>query len=189
MRAIIYLLGILVLLSSCNRSAKNSENQLPVNSDIAPVRDVAVESKRDSSPTKLLEVNEEFYFSAIKSAKDTISDFDTYKTREFTRQKEGQTHFKYYLLKELKFGNNFRSYLIAEDYESEQACWLANFDTNGNIISVCEVYYNNAEGAWTTNSLISESEKMIQINTYDAYSDPEESSAILKINDIGKFVE
>lgn len=53
--------------------------------------------------------------------KKEIADTDLYKLEAFTRLKDGQDQFSYYILEEVNWGDSFKSFLIYEDYDSESA--------------------------------------------------------------------
>lgn len=158
----------------------------------------AVDIQSDSKEALLMlsepsdfEIDTEKYYSLIEKAKDTIptSEFDKYRLKNFSRLQEGQRQFKYYLLEDLQLNSSFSSLLIAEYYESEQACWLVNYDKSGNIISSLEIFYDNAEGAWNTTSTIRRSDGFIKIREYDAYAEPNETVRLVLIDRSGKFIE
>lgn len=119
--------------------------------------------------------------------KKEIADTDLYKLEAFTRLKDGQDQFLYYILEELNWGYSFKSFLIYEDYESESAIWLANYDEDYNLIDYLEVYYDNAEGAWTTTSKIYRKQHLIELTQYDAYGMPETSIKRFEITSNGKI--
>lgn len=133
--------------------------------------------------------NDDFYLTSMQMAKDTISDFSLYKLDEFTRRKYGQTHFKYYIMEEVDFGNSIKSYLIFEYYDSEMACWLVNYTPGYKLIDCREVYYDNAEGFHWINSVIDKSKRTIRIEEGSIYEDPEIKIIKLHIDEKGKFVE
>ena len=119
--------------------------------------------------------------------KKEIADTDLYKLEAFTRLKDGQDQFSYYILEELNWGHSFKSFLIYEDYDSEFAVWLANYDEDYNLIDYLEVYYDNAEGAWTRTSKIYRKQHLIELTQYDAYGMPETSIKRFKITPSGKI--
>ena len=92
-----------------------------------------------------------------------VADKDLYKLEAFTRLKDGQEQFSYYILEKVNWGDSFNSFLIYEDYDSESAIWLANYDEDYNLIDFMEVYYDNAEGAWTTTSKIYRKQHIIEL--------------------------
>lgn len=188
MNKITLLIVILILIVSCNNQTKND-----IQEGIVTIgKDTVTSSKTvltEISVSNFFEINSDTYYAAIDLAKDTISDFKKYKLQEFTRLKQGQTQFKYYLLDELNINNSFQSLLIAEYYESEQACWLVNYDKNYNPISAYEVFYDNAEGAWNTSTSIDLEKGILNIKQYDAYAVPEEKTRLVKINQEGQFIE
>lgn len=133
--------------------------------------------------------NDDFYLTKDQLYKDSIADFSHYKLDEFTRRKYGQTHFKYYIMQKLNFRNNLKSYLILEDYDSEMACWIANYTNDYQLIDSYEVFYDNAEGFRWTHSVIDVSKKTILIEDGSIYEDPEIKTIHLIVDDKGKFVE
>lgn len=118
-----------------------------------------------------------------------VADKDLYKLESFTRLKDGEDQFSYYILEELNWGDSFKSFLIYEDYESESAIWLANYDKDYNLIDVLEVYYDNAEGAWTTTSKIFQKQHVIELTQYDAYGTPDTTLKRVKVAPDGKIKE
>lgn len=119
--------------------------------------------------------------------KKAIVDKGLYKLNTFTRLKNGEDQFSYYVLEELNWGYPFRSFLICEDYDSESAIWLANYDKDYNLIDALEVYYDNAEGAWTTTSKIYQRQHIIELTQYDVYAIPETSVKKVRIASNGKI--
>lgn len=119
--------------------------------------------------------------------KKEIADTDLYKLEAFTRLKDGQDQFSYYILEEVNWGDSFKSFLIYEDYDSESAIWLANYDEDYNLIDYLEIYYDNAEGAWTTTSKIYRKQHLIELTQYDAYGMPETSIKRFEITSNGKI--
>lgn len=115
------------------------------------------------------------------------ADKNLYKLESFTRLKSGQDQFSYYILEELNWNNSFKSFLIYEDYESESAIWLANYDTDYNLIDTLEIFYDNAEGAWTTTSKIYRDQNLIELTQYDAYATPEISVRNARVTSNGKI--
>ncbi len=116
-----------------------------------------------------------------------IADKDLYKLEAFTRLKDGQDQFSYYILEEVNWGDSFKSFLIYEDYESESAIWLANYDKNYNLIDFLEVYYDNAEGAWTTTAKIYRKQHLIELTQYDAYGTPDTTIKKVTVSPSGKI--
>lgn len=119
--------------------------------------------------------------------KKEIADKDLYKLEAFTRLKDGQDQFSYYILEEVNWGDSFKSFLIYEDYESESAIWLANYDKNYNLIDFLEVYYDNAEGAWTTTAKIYRKQHLIELTQYDAYGTPDTTIKKVMVSPSGKI--
>jgi len=132
-------------------------------------------------------INFDYYISMIKETGDKVPDPGTYKLEKFTRLKSGEEHFTYYILQEIHFSSSFRTLLIAEDYESEQSCWIANYDTNNNLLDSYEVLYDNAEGYRSTWSIIDIPKRSITVKTHNIYENPEQSEVFLKVNNEGKF--
>lgn len=122
----------------------------------------------------------------LNKAKVT-ADKEIYKLESFTRLKDGEEQFSYYVLEELNWGYSFRSFLIYEEYDSESAIWLANYDRDYNLIDVLEVYYENAEGAWTITSKIDQKQHIIELTQYDAYGAPDTSVKRVSITSNGKI--
>lgn len=182
-----------VILFSCQSKEKQDEAVLISSTE----RSVLDSSILEVSTEDILEVqsfidfNHDYYLTAIESAKDTISvqDFPGYKLDKFTRLKEGQSQFRYYLLDELSFYPSFRTHLIAEYYESEVAAWLANYSLDGNLLDWYEVYYDNAEGFYSKISFIDVGKKMIKIEENNIYESPENKAFRLIVTEKGKFVE
>lgn len=116
-----------------------------------------------------------------------VADKDLYKLEAFTRLKDGQEQFSYYILENVNWGDSFNSFLIYEDYDSESAIWLANYDEDYNLIDFLEVYYDNAEGAWTTTSKIYRKQHIIELTQYDAYAMPETSIKRAMVSSSGKI--
>lgn len=119
--------------------------------------------------------------------KKEIADTDLYKLEAFMRLKDGRDQFSYYILEEVNWGDSFKSFLIYEDYDSESAIWLANYDEDYNLIDYLEIYYDNAEGAWTTTSKIYRKQHLIELTQYDAYGMPETSIKRFEITSNGKI--
>jgi len=111
----------------------------------------------------------------------------TYKIDSFSRLKEGQTQFAYYLLDELIVGQVYKTCLIYEYYESEMAVWLVNYSPKNEVIDYLEVFYDNAEGAWQTTAMLNKKTKIIDLKHYDAYVDPETQTEEYKILPSGKI--
>lgn len=185
---LVYIL-IVSFLISCNSEKNKSEIPAIQEKELEELdAEMDISVKNTDIPFVLL-LNDESYLASLKSVKDTISDYSFYKLDEFTRRKGGETHFKYYIIKELELGESFKSYLIAEDYESEKACWLVNYNADTSLIDFCEVYYDNAEGFLWVDSSIDISNKTIKITEGNIYNNPEIVLVQLKINKDGKFVE
>lgn len=189
MRYIFASIMIAFLFISCN--SEKDKNRVM---DLQESDSVGKESEQDgyltenSSTSYILLLNDDFYLSTIKSIKDTISDYSFYKLDEFTRRKSGNTHFQYYLIKELNFSDKFTTCLIAEDYESEMACWLVNYTSDNSLIDFCEVYYDNAEGFCWTDSSIDVSGKTVEVVDGNIYREPETEAVRFIVDDMGKFI-
>lgn len=181
---------IVVTLISCTSSEKKQVEVVP-NEQIIDTTNIDSNEKIIAKERNIAVINldTDYYLSAIRNTKDTISDYNKLKLREFTYLKTGQTQFKYYIITELKFNNGFKSYLIAADFESEQSCWIANYSDTNDLLSSYEVYYDNAEGAWLTTASIDQQNKSILVTTYDMYRDPEEKHISLRIDEKGKILE
>jgi hypothetical protein len=54
--------------------------------------------------------------------------------------------YKYHLIDKVLDTPTRTMYLIAREYENENAVWLCLFDKNQRMLSAKEVYYDNAEG-------------------------------------------
>lgn len=138
-----------------------------------------------------VEINYDNYYSFVEQSKDTISvsDYDYYKLYEFTRLKNDQTHFKYYILDVFNINSSFKTLLIAEYYLEENACWLVNYDRDNKVISAYEVFYDNSEGFFSITSSIDADKGIINIRESNIYNDPEDLSKTILIDQSGKFVE
>lgn len=182
MKRILFIaIGLSVFFSSCKESAKNdTSKQIAISSEPN-----VQEKKSDESP--LLIDDDYIQTSSISNDNKRIADKDLFKLNAFTRLKDGQDQFTYYILKELNFGDSFKSFLIYEDYESESAVWLANYDKDYNLIDAIEIYYDNAEGAWTTTSKIYQNQHLVELSQYDAYANPETSVKKIRIASDGKI--
>ena len=183
---LLYYLLITTIFLSCNSTTQSKDivEQGEIIDSLSNI-DKTIQNEKEMDT---ISVDLGYYISALKITKDTIADYNRFKLRNFTYLKSGQTQFKYYILAELRFYNTFKSYLIAADYESEQSCWIANYSSNNNLLSSFEVYYDNAEGAWGTTSIIDETQKTIKIKTYNAYRDPEEKIDSIRVDNKGRFV-
>jgi len=169
LRSLILLFAVLLagwnsnLLSSVKKISYNSDSSLTIDSD--------------------------YYYSAVKTAKDPVSDYELYKLNEFSRLKYDQDQFTYFILEKLHLSNSFNSYLIAEHYDSEMACWLVNYSMDGQLIDSYEVFYDNAEGFLTVTSNINLRNNKITVNEHNIYEDPEHSVTHLVISNNGKFLK
>lgn len=145
-------------------------------------------TKEEQDNDNQILVNDDFIQAWEQSSLDKqFADKDLYKLEAFTRLKGGEDQFSYYILKELSWGDSFKSYLIYEEYESENAIWLANYTKNHTLIDAVEVYYDNAEGAWSTTSIINLKEHSLELTKYDAYADPDQTLQRVKITSNGKI--
>lgn len=183
---------ILLVYSCANKEQVKEQEQLSIN-EAEVFNDTVLsanvinepEIRRDTENT--ITIDENYYRRALRSVKAPISDTKKYHLETFTRQKNGEDQFTYYLLREPTLNEKFKTCLIAEDYESEWACWLVNYTPDGKFIDALEVLYDNAEGAWQTNTLIDMYKPMIYITKYDAYATPETSQEQIIIAPNGKF--
>lgn len=110
-----------------------------------------------------------------------------YKIDSFSRLKEGQTQFEYYLLDEPIANEVYKTCLIYEYYESEMAVWLVNYSSQNKVIDSLEVFCNNAEGAWQTTASIDTVTKTLKLKKYDVYADPEIKTEQYKVLPSGKI--
>lgn len=182
MKRILFItIGLSVFFSSCTESAKNdTSKQIAISSEPN-----VQEKKSDESP---LFIDDDYIqASSISSDNKKLADKSLFKLNAFTRLKDGQDQFTYYILKELNFGDSFKSFLIYEDYESESAVWLANYDKDYNLIDAIEVYYDNAEGAWSTTSKIYEKQHLVEVTKNNIYETPETIKQEVKIASSGKI--
>ncbi len=62
--------------------------------------------------------------------------------------------YKYHLVEKVLDTPTHKLYLIAREYENENAVWLCLFDKNGQIKYAKEVYYDNAEGNYQVESTL-----------------------------------
>ncbi|SHF52403.1 hypothetical protein [Dysgonomonas macrotermitis] len=181
---------ILVACSCINKErAKEqeqpSEESIEIKDDTIPAVINVPEIPKETESTII--VDEDYYRRTLKSVKKPIVDPKKYHLETFTRLKDGQDQFTYYLLREVSFDSGFKTYLIAEDYDSEWACWLVNYTPDGKFIDALEVLYDNAEGAWQTSTLIDMHKPMIYVTRYDAYATPESRDEVIMITSTGKF--
>ena len=114
-------------------------------------------------------------------------DKKVYKVALFTRLKEGQTQFAYYLLGQPVINKEYKTCLIYEYYDSEMAVWLVNYSFQNKVIDYLQIFYDNAEGAWQTISVLNKKTQTIQLKEYDAYADPEMKTQEYKISLSGKI--
>lgn len=189
MKRIGYIFLIALTIYSCqNQSKVQAESSVAVNDSI---QQGAIEAgvKEQTDEEAILKITEPYYMMALDSVKSPIKDINRYHLKSFTRLRSNQTHFKYYLLSEVSISKDFKSYVIAEDYESENACWLANYTLKRDFIDALEVYYDNAEGSWGTTSRISQHGKQVMSRIYDGYATPNVSIEYWVIDDQGKFTK
>lgn len=114
-------------------------------------------------------------------------DKENYKISSFSRLKNGEEQFSYYLLEQFKLDSNYQTCLIYEYYQSERAVWLVNYSLGKNVIDAIEIFYDNDEGAWQTTSTINKKEKIVLLTEYDAYSIPEIKTQKVRVLSNGKF--
>lgn len=154
--------------------------------------------KTDLSPTDnhsfvrdTFSLTHDNYATLIKESGDTVpaKDFSKYRLEDFTRLKDGQDHFQYYILKELSYYPLFKTLIIAEYYDSETAAWIANYSQTGELIASYEVYYDNAEGFYSKISFMDMDKKTIQVKENNIYENPENKTTLLTVNAEGLFVQ
>lgn len=184
MKIILFItIGFSILFVSCSESAKNEISKQVTPSSVSDSK--AQKQRLEEFPMCI--DNSSFQYVSISSDNKKLADKDLFKLNVFTRLKDGQDQFSYYILKELNFGDSFKSFLIYEDYESESAIWLANYDEDYNLIDALEVYYDNAEGAWTTTAKIYRKQHLIELTQYDAYGTPDTTIKKVTVSPSGKI--
>lgn len=140
------------------------------------------------SDKKILSIDESYLQKWDENQKDKKElDKSIYKIDSFSRLKEGQTQFAYYLLDKPIENEVYKTCLIYEYYESEMAVWLVNYSSQDKIIDSLQIYYDNAEGAWQTTSTLNKETKVIRMEEYDAYADPEKKTTMYRILPSGKI--
>ncbi len=188
---ILFLLPVISLFLLSCQSKQKERDVLLSSSDVSEtaISDIPTEDKPAfENPIYL---SHEYYMSAVKTAKDSISlqDFSKFKLKEFTRLKYGEDQFRYYLLKEFSFYPSFRTCLIAEYYDSETAAWLVNYSPEGSLLDAYEVYYDNAEGFYTKTAKLDIGAKSIKIEEHNIYENPEDKNLLLMVTEKGKIME
>lgn len=174
-KVLFVIISLSFLFYSCNKKIDDKNNK----------QDLTIQEKTNEIPI----IIDDSYIQAwdTLNADKAFADKDVYKLGTFTRLKEGQDQFSYYILEELNWGDLFKSYLIYEDYESESAVWLANYDQDYNLIDAIEVYYDNAEGAFSTKAKIDLKQHSIELTQYNLYANPETTQKVVRVISDGKF--
>jgi hypothetical protein len=62
--------------------------------------------------------------------------------------------YKYHLIDKVLDTPTHKMYLIAREYENENAVWLCLFDKNQRMLNAKEVYYDNAEGNYQVEAIL-----------------------------------
>ena len=62
--------------------------------------------------------------------------------------------YKYHLIDKVLDTPTRKMYLIAREYENENAVWLCLFDKNQRMLNAKEVYYDNAEGNYQVEAVL-----------------------------------
>lgn len=62
--------------------------------------------------------------------------------------------YKYHLIDKVLDTPTHKMYLIAREYENENAVWLCLFDKNQRILNTKEIYYDNAEGNYQVEAVL-----------------------------------
>lgn len=180
----------------CSCSGKNSSESQGAEVDTLTTKELELSSDslsliKDKSLStierqKVLFVNNDYYYQQMKATKP-VKNIKEYHLGAFTRLKNGQDQFQYFVLTDINFSERYKTKLIAEYYESEEACWLANYTLKGDFIDAMEVFYDNAEGAWQTTSKIDPNTRQIVLFSYDAYANPENTTDTIVVSANGFF--
>lgn len=180
-RVLFITIGLSVFLFSCAERAKNdTSKQITI-----PSQPSAQEKKSDES---LLLINDDYIQTlSISNNNKNLADKNLYKLKTFTQLHYGVDRFLYYILKELNFGDTFKSFLIYEYCELESIIWLANYDKDYNFIDAITVYYGSTGISVTTTSKIYQDQRLIELTEYNPRTDPKTYVWEVKITSEGKI--
>ena len=98
--------------------------------------------------------------------------------------------FKYHIIDTLFTGAVTKILLIGREYESENAAWIAVYDHNNKLLDHKTVYYDNAEGFMSIETIIKNNQ--LSITTYNEYAEKEKdkkTTALYQLNENNKIVK
>jgi len=101
-----------------------------------------------------------------------------------------ESHFNYKILDTLFAGPTVKILLIGREYESENIIWMAVYDLQNKLLDHRTVYYDNAEGFMSVETIIKNDQ--LNITTYNEYAEQENEkkrTEVFHLNEDNKIVK
>jgi hypothetical protein len=134
-------------------------------------------------------INYDYVFSSMnKNTSMSASLIESLKIKGKTNP--WHDNFEYYMLDTLELEPGITTFVVIQYYNSESMGFLFNY-VGTTFIDKLKVFYNNAEGCWSDNSVILET-NLIYIENYDCTKEKqkqEQENFLYIITNKGKFEE
>lgn len=182
---------ILILVISCNENPAGKKNDIVVT-------DSAGTSEKTVMPDvpivlKDVTLNEQTLISGKKLSSSPAIDPKFYaglSMKAMDSTASAESSFKYHIIDTLFSRPGLNILLIGREYESENIIWIAVYDSHNRLLDKKMVYYDNAEGFLSVETVIKNNQ--VTITSYNEYAEggsQKKTTAVFHFNQENKLIE
>ena len=185
------ILIFLLLNSSCNSSTEKKKSEASKSDTITiEHNDIAIPVK---IVLKEIVLNERAVITGNRLSASKKMDGEVYKllsVKMIDSTAGDETGFRYHIIDTLLSDHGIKVLLIGREYESENFIWITVYDDQNKLLDHRTVYYDNAEGFLSIETIIKNNQ--LGITTFNEYAEQEKgkkTTAVYHLDENNRFVK